>query len=33
MFCENCGAQIDDDADFCANCGHKFATVFDPNNV
>ena len=30
MFCDSCGAQNEDDADFCTNCGHKLAKVFDP---
>lgn len=27
MYCENCGARIDDDSRFCENCG---ALVADP---
>ena len=28
--CPNCGAQIDDSAAFCANCGTSFATGAQP---
>jgi hypothetical protein len=32
MFCEKCGAKIDDDALFCPRCGHRFnsTTVNEP---
>lgn len=26
MFCERCGARVDDDAIFCEGCGHRVAT-------
>lgn len=28
MFCRNCGAKIDDDAEFCPNCG-RYVTGLD----
>ncbi len=33
MFCDSCGAQNEDDADFCTNCGHKLAKYFSPVEV
>lgn len=29
MYCEKCGAQIDDDSVFCQNCGEKQTDTFD----
>lgn len=29
MYCEKCGAQIDDDSVFCQKCGEKQADAFD----
>lgn len=32
MFCENCGAKIDNDSKFCVKCGHSFITQ-SPNKL
>lgn len=33
MFCDNCGAKVDDDAVFCAQCGQQLLPQKVPENV
>ncbi len=32
IFCQNCGAQLDDDAGFCTNCGTRIGSIQPPVN-
>ena len=31
MYCENCGARIDDDSKFCENCGVLVKSEAEPS--
>ena len=31
MFCEKCGNQLPDTADFCPKCGNEFNTMMNTN--